>query len=194
MNKQDEYHGSSFVTKPEFDPEIIAKQDEKYPKISIVMPSYNQGQFIKRSNLSVINQNYPNTELIIIDGGSDDETVDNLKKYDEYITFWVSESDRGQSHAINKGIDRSSGELITWLNADDLFLPNALKGIGKEWTENNKPKWIAGNTIRIDENGDILHKAIEAKNEKVQELVFKSISQMAWDLNGKKKIKKRNGI
>jgi glycosyltransferase involved in cell wall biosynthesis len=132
MNKQDEYHGSSFVTKPEFDPEIIAKQDEKYPKISIVMPSYNQGQFIKRSNLSVINQNYPNTELIIIDGGSDDDTVDILKKYDEYIAFWVSETDRAQSHAINKGIDRSTGELITWLNADDLFLPNALKGIGKE--------------------------------------------------------------
>jgi len=194
MNKRDEYHGSSYVTKPSFDPEIIAKQDEKYPKISIVMPSYNQGQFIERSILSVINQNYPNTELIIIDGGSDDETVDILKKYNDYITFWVSETDRGQSHAINKGIDRSSGELITWLNADDLLLPNALKGIGKEWTENNKPKWIAGNTIRIDENGDILHKAIEAKNEKVQELVFKSISQMAWDLNGKKKIKKRNGI
>jgi glycosyltransferase involved in cell wall biosynthesis len=102
------------------------------PRISIVTPSYNQGQFIERSILSVLNQNYPNTELIIIDGGSDDESLDILKKYDDYITFWVSEPDRGQSYAINKGIDRSTGELITWLNADDLFLPNALKGIGKE--------------------------------------------------------------
>jgi cellulose synthase/poly-beta-1,6-N-acetylglucosamine synthase-like glycosyltransferase len=96
MNKRDEYHEASYVTKPVFDPEIIAKQDENYPKISIVMPSYNQGQFIERSILSVLNQNYPNTELIIIDGGSEDETVDILKKYDEYITFWVIEPDRGK--------------------------------------------------------------------------------------------------
>jgi cellulose synthase/poly-beta-1,6-N-acetylglucosamine synthase-like glycosyltransferase len=96
MNKQDEYHGSSFVNKPVFDPEIIAKQDENYPKISIVTPSYNQEQFIERSILSVLNQNYPNMELIIIDGRSDDETVDILTKYDKYITFWVIEPDRGK--------------------------------------------------------------------------------------------------
>ena len=95
------------------------------PKLSIVIPSYNQGQFIEETILSIINQNYSNLELIIIDGGSSDNSVDIIKKYESYISFWVSEKDRGQSHAINKGIEKATGEWIAWMNSDDCYLPGA---------------------------------------------------------------------
>ena len=100
------------------------------PKISIVTPSFNQGKFIEKTIQSVINQNYPNLEYIIIDGGSTDETLDIIKKYEEHITYWVSESDQGQSHAINKGFARATGDIFYWINSDDYLLPNTLKKIG----------------------------------------------------------------
>ena len=97
-------------------------EDKKiYPKISIVTPSYNQGQFIEETILSVINQNYPNLEYIIIDAGSTDNTVEVIKKYEKYITYWVSEPDRGQSHAINKGFDIATGDILAWINSDDYY-------------------------------------------------------------------------
>jgi len=76
--------------------------ERKYPKISIVTPSYNQGQYLEKTNLSVLNQNYPNLEYIIIGGGSTDNSVEIIKKYEKYLKYWVSEPDRGQSYAINK--------------------------------------------------------------------------------------------
>lgn len=107
-----------------------------WPKISIVTPSFNQGQFIEETILSIINQGYPNIEYIIIDGGSTDQTLDIVKKYDGDITFWVSEKDRGQSHAINKGIDKCTGEIFNWINSDDVMLQGSLKAIGKSFIEN----------------------------------------------------------
>jgi glycosyltransferase involved in cell wall biosynthesis len=89
------------------------------PKISILTPSYNQGQYIEQTIQSILSQNYPNLEYIVIDGGSTDNTVEILKKYDQHITYWVSEKDRGQSHAINKGIEKCTGVLFNWLNSDD---------------------------------------------------------------------------
>lgn len=89
------------------------------PKITIITPTFNQGKFIEKSILSVLNQNYPNLEYIIIDGGSSDDTLDIIKKYENRITFWISEKDNGQSHAINKGLQKSSGDIINWLNSDD---------------------------------------------------------------------------
>ena len=103
--------------------------DANYPRISIVTPSYNQGQFIEQTIRSVLLQNYPNLEYIIIDGGSTDNTVETIEKYEQYITYWVSEPDRGQSHAINKGFARCTGEIMAWLNSDDLYLPSALKSL-----------------------------------------------------------------
>lgn len=97
-----------------------------YPKISIVTPSFNQGQFIEETILSVLNQNYPNLEYIIIDGGSTDNSVDIIKKYEKYLTYWVSEKDSGQSEAINKGINKVTGEIFNWLNSDDYLEPGAL--------------------------------------------------------------------
>ncbi len=104
-----------------------------WPKISIVTPSYNQGQFIKETIRSVLLQGYPNLEYIVVDGGSTDETVEILEKYDPWIDCWVSEPDEGQSHAINKGLDRCTGEIWNWINSDDLLEPGALRAIAQNF-------------------------------------------------------------
>ena len=94
-----------------------------WPRISIVTPSYNQGEFLEQTILSVINQKYPDLEYIIIDGGSTDNSVEIIKKYENQLTFWVSEKDAGQYDAINKGFAKSTGEIMLWLNSDDMLCP-----------------------------------------------------------------------
>ena len=103
------------------------------PRITIVTPSYNQGQFIEATIRSVLLQSYPNLEYIIMDGGSQDGTVDIIRRYEPWLTYWISEPDRGQSHAINKGLERGTGEIFTWLNSDDLLLPGALWRIAEAY-------------------------------------------------------------
>ena len=112
---------------PEGRPVPATLPDNKpWPRISIITPSYNQGQYIEQTILSIANQNYPNVEHIVMDGGSSDETVAVLEKYAPLLAYWVSEKDSGQSNAINKGFARATGEIITWLNSDDLLAPGAL--------------------------------------------------------------------
>lgn len=102
-----------------------------WPKISIVTPSLNQGQFIEETIRSVLAQGYTNLEYIIIDGGSNDGSVDIIKKYEKWLTYWVSEPDRGQSHAINKGFNLSKGEIVAWINSDDIYLPGIFEKLYK---------------------------------------------------------------
>lgn len=99
---------------------------DSIPKISVVTPSYNQAQFLEATIRSVILQNYPNLEYVVMDGGSTDGSVDIIRKYEPWIDHWVSEPDRGQSHAINKGFEHCSGDLATFINSDDMLAPGAL--------------------------------------------------------------------
>ena len=100
-----------------------------WPRISIVTPSLNQGQFLEETIRSVLLQGYPDLQYIIIDGGSTDESITIIKKYEKWLGYWVSEPDRGQSHAINKGFSAATGKIVSWLNSDDLYLPNTFKTI-----------------------------------------------------------------
>lgn len=118
----------------ETDPSLYSKEIE-WPKISIVTPSYNQGAYIEETIRSILLQNYPNFEYIIIDGGSKDNSIDTIEKYSPWISFWVSEPDNGQSHAINKGLSRATGQILTWINSDDFYAPNALYHIAKNWQQ-----------------------------------------------------------
>ncbi len=127
-----------------------------YPKISIVPSSYNQGQFLEETVLSVLNQNYPNLEHIIIDGGSTDNSVDIIKKYEDQLAYWVSEKDKGQTHAINKGFKHSNGEILNWLNSDDLLAPGALHVIAEEFSKNPRVDFFFGDFTIIDKEGRVI--------------------------------------
>ncbi len=105
-----------------------------WPKISIVTPSFNQGQYIEETIRSVLLQGYPNLEYIIIDGGSTDGSVEIIKKYEPWLTYWVSEPDRGQSHAINKGWKKATGEIIAYLNSDDVYYPQSFKAVAENYS------------------------------------------------------------
>lgn len=108
------------------------RPDGRWPKISIITPSYNQGQFIEETIRSILLQGYPNLEYIIIDGGSSDGSIDVIERYGPWITDWVSEADHGQSHAINKGFAKATGELLGWLNSDDVIEPHALRMVAEQ--------------------------------------------------------------
>ncbi len=120
----------------------------QWPKISIVTPSFNQGQFLEETIRSVLLQNYPNLEYIIIDGGSTDNSVEIIKKYEKYLTYWVSEKDNGQSQAINKGFKKATGDIYGWLNSDDLLTPDALHHVATSFSILPEPiHWIVGKMI-----------------------------------------------
>ena len=156
MNKKKvKFFTKEFLTKKIFEKNLdISKNQYNYsPLISVVIPSFNQAKYIEKSILSVLNQDYPNKELIIIDGGSNDGTVEILKKYDGYIKYWISENDKGQSDALNKGFKVCSGDIYAWLNSDDLFLPNAFSYAVKELSKKNK-KICYGDWVYIDENDE----------------------------------------
>lgn len=99
---------------------------------------------------SVLGQSYPAFEYIVIDGASTDATVDILKKYEDKLTYWVSEPDRGQSHAINKGFARATGDLLVWMNADDYFLPGAFQAVADAWSANPGRPFYFGDGVRVD--------------------------------------------
>ena len=134
---------------------------KKYYKISVVTPSYNQEKFLEETILSVINQNYPNIEYIIIDGGSTDDSIKIIKKYEAFLTYWKSEKDKGQSDAINKGFYKSTGEILCWLNSDDQLMKGTLHFVNEYFNNNEVVDCLYGNSINIDEKGNTLLKRHE---------------------------------
>jgi glycosyltransferase involved in cell wall biosynthesis len=135
-----------------------------YPKMSIVTPSYNQARFLEETITSILDQNYPNLEYIIIDGGSSDGSVEIIKKYEKHLAYWVSEPDRGHGNALNKGFARATGEIMAWLNSDDKYFPGALCDIAEIFETFNDINWITGKTCQWDENGELSYEAYVYKN------------------------------
>ncbi len=127
-----------------------------YLKVSIVTPSYNQGVFIEKTIKSVLNQNYDNYEYIIIDGGSTDQSVEIIKKYDSYLKYWLTEKDKGQADAINKGWKMADGDILAYLNSDDTLDPFAIQKVVKIFEQNKKVGIIYGDCNLINENDRIL--------------------------------------
>jgi glycosyltransferase involved in cell wall biosynthesis len=127
-----------------------------WPKISIVTPSYNQGQFIEETIRSVLLQGYPNIEYIIIDGGSKDSTVEVIKKYEPFIAYWVSEKDNGQANALNKGFARATGEIFYWINSDDFPAKNTFGVVANFFARNPEYDVAYGDCFYIDGNYELL--------------------------------------
>ncbi len=128
----------------------------KPPRITIVTPSFNQGRFLARTIQSVLSQEYDNLEYIIVDGGSTDESHDILRRYGDRLTNWISEPDHGQADAIVKGFRLSTGDIMAWLNSDDLLLPNSLATVAAYFTQSNDIQMIYGDCVVIDEHDQFL--------------------------------------
>jgi glycosyltransferase involved in cell wall biosynthesis len=138
------------------------KNKNEFPKISIITPSYNQGKFIEHTIKSVIEQNYPNLEYIIIDGGSTDNSLEIIKRYEKYLSYWTSEPDRGQTHAINKGLAKCTGDIIAYINSDDMYAKNTFFNIQKAFKKYSV-NLIYGNFALIDINNNIIQVKREIK-------------------------------
>jgi len=142
----------------------------EWPRLTIVTPSYNQGRFIEETIRSVLLQNYPNLEYIIIDGGSNDNTLEIIKKYEPWITYWISEPDKGQSDAINKGFQKATGTYGNWINSDDLLEKDALSTIAQSIDFKNGKTVFLGDYKEIDYNGEVI-KISRSDIRKLEELV-----------------------
>jgi glycosyltransferase involved in cell wall biosynthesis len=125
-----------------------------WPRMSIVTPSLNQGQYIEETIRSVLLQGYPNLEYVIIDGGSTDDTIEIIKKYEKWLTHWVSEPDEGQSAAINKGFERSTGVIGAWINSDDLYETQALENVAGAFLGHENLAILYGDCTNIDATGN----------------------------------------
>ena len=132
----------------------------KSPFFSIVIATYNYGRFLEDAIKSVLCQTCQDYELIIVDGASKDNTLEIIKKYENRLSWWVSEPDNGQSDAFNKGFSHASGRYFTWLNADDVYIPGTLQSVKEKLLKNPDARWATGNFIRFRESDK---KIIEAQ-------------------------------
>ncbi|MFD2938164.1 glycosyltransferase family 2 protein [Spirosoma flavum] len=141
------------------------------PKISVITPSYNQGQFIRQTVESVLSQEYPNLEYIVVDGLSTDNTLDVLASYSVDQLKLITEKDRGQTDAINKGIRLATGDILCWLNSDDIFLPGALQTVGQYFAQHPDSCWLTGDCQIINEVGKPIQGPIQLYKRLLRSLV-----------------------
>lgn len=137
--------------------EVIIQPMEEEPLVSIVTPSYNQGAFLEETIRSVIDQNYPNLEHWVIDGGSSDNSLNIIKDYQHHLTGWVSEKDSGQADAINKGFAKVNGEIVAWLNSDDIYYPGAIRQAVQAFREHPEASFVYSDVESIDAEGKPFH-------------------------------------
>ncbi|MBI3293845.1 MAG: glycosyltransferase [Deltaproteobacteria bacterium] len=124
----------------------------EWPRITIVTPNFNQGRFIERMFRSIHGQSYPNLEHIVIDAASTDESLAVIRRYESLLYYWVSEKDRGQTHGINKGLERATGEIVNWVNADDILYDGALFEVARAWKA-DRPHLFIGASVDVDVDG-----------------------------------------
>jgi len=129
-----------------------------WPRVSIVTPSYNQGQFLEETIRSVLLQGYPNLYYVVIDGGSTDGSLDVIKKYERFLSFWVSERDGGQAQAINKGWKHAGGEVLAWINSDDIYLPGSVAKAVSYLADHQQVGMVYGEGYHIDVDGRIVER------------------------------------
>ena len=130
---------------------------DKYPTISLVTPSFNQGKFLESTLRSVLEQEYPNLEYIVIDGGSTDKSLQIIQKYKKKLTYFESKKDHGQSHAINKGFAKTSGEIMAWINSDDVLRPGSLNLIASIFAQFPEIEWLTSLPSTINEAGHLIY-------------------------------------
>ncbi|MBV6402725.1 MAG: hypothetical protein CNIPEHKO_03038 [Anaerolineales bacterium] len=149
------------------------------PLVSIITPSFNQARYIEQTIQSVLGQDYPRIEYIVVDGASTDGSVEIIKKYANKLAWWLSEKDSGQAEAINKGLARATGEIVTWLNSDDYYLPSAVSAAVKVFEENSEVVLVYGNMLAVDERGNPFN-TLTYKQLTLQDLLcFQIIGQPA---------------
>lgn len=129
------------------------ERSQYYPRISVVTPSFNQGEFLEATLRSVITQRYPNLEYVVIDGGSTDNSVSIIQRHEADLAYWVSERDQGHAHALNKGFARTSGEIMCWLNSSDLYFPWTLETVAEVFSRFPQVEWITGTRSMFDVHG-----------------------------------------
>ena len=137
---------------------------DSLPKISIVTPSFNQGEFIEETIKSVIGQGYGNLEYVVIDGGSKDNSVEIIRRYEKHLHYWVSEEDSGHGHALNKGFEKTTGEIMAWINSDDKYTPWAFNTVAEIFTLFPHVEWIVGINAWFNKNGSMIRAKREPKN------------------------------
>jgi len=130
---------------------------DNIPPVTIITPSFNQGKYLEASIQSVLSQNYSNLEYFVIDGGSTDGSQDIIRKYEDRITLWVSEPDNGQAEAINKGLRKANGEIVAWLNSDDLYLKGAIGNAVTTFEEHPESSMVFSNVLSVDANTRIIN-------------------------------------